>query len=53
MCCLKMMSIYWKGNTDTPAGWTYVIIGVIIEFVTAKALSLTTDQGSQGNRIVQ
>ena len=30
------MSIYWTGNTDTPAGRTYVIIGVITEFATKK-----------------
>ena len=33
------MSIYWTGNTDTPAGWTYVIIGVIAESATKKTQS--------------
>ena len=41
------------GNTDTPTERTgAVIIGVIIECVTKKALSLTTDQGSHWNRIL-
>ena len=46
VCCFKTMSIYWTGKTDTPTGRTYVIIGVIIECVTKKALSLNTDQAS-------
>ena len=46
-------SIHWTGNTDTPTERTgAVIIGVIIECVTKKALSLTTDQGSHWNRIL-
>ena len=38
-CCFKIMSIYWTGNTDTPAGRTYVIIGVITEFATKETQS--------------
>ena len=33
------MSIYWTGNTHTPVGRTYVIIGVITEFATQKTQS--------------
>ena len=33
------MSIYWTGNTDTPAGRIYVIVGVITEFATKKTQS--------------
>ena len=51
--CLKTTSIHWTGNTDTPTERTgAVIIGVIIECVTKKALSLTTDQDSHWNRIL-
>ena len=51
--CFKTTSIHWTGNTDTPTERTgVVIIGVIIECVTKKALSLTTDQGSHWNRIL-
>ena len=51
--CFKTTSIHWTGNTDTPTERTgAVIIGVIIECVTKKALSLTTDQGSHWNRIL-
>ena len=39
MCCFKIMSIYWTGNTDTPVGRTYVIVGVITEFATKKTQS--------------
>ena len=51
--CFKTTSIHWTGNTDTPTERTgAVIIGVIIECVTKKALSLTTDQDSHWNRIL-
>ena len=51
--CLETTSIHWTGNTDRPTERTdAVIIGVIIECVTKKALSLTTDQGSHWNRIL-
>ena len=51
--CFKTTSIHWTGNTDTSTERTgAVIIGVIIECVTKKALSLTTDQGSHWNRIL-
>ena len=51
--CFKTTSIHWTGNTDTPTERTgAVIIGVIIECVTKKALTLTTDQGSHWNRIL-
>ena len=51
--CFKTTSIHWTGNTDRPTERTgAVIIGVIIECVTKKALSLTTDQGSHWNRIL-
>ena len=39
MCSFKIMSIYWTGKTDTPAGRTYLIIGVITEFATTKTQS--------------
>ena len=49
----KTTSIHWTGNTDRPTERTgAVIIGVIIECVTKKALSLTTDQDSHWNRIL-
>ena len=51
--CFKTTSIHWTRNTDTPAGRSYGIIGVITEFVTKKVLSLTTDQGPHWNRILQ
>ena len=51
--CFKTTSIHWTGNTDTPTERTgAVIIGVIIDCVTKKALSLTTDQDSHWNRIL-
>ena len=51
--CFKTTSIHWTGNTDRPTERTgAVIIGVIIECVTKKALSLTTDQDSHWNRIL-
>ena len=51
--CFKTTSIHWTRNTDRPTERTgAVIIGVIIECVTKKALSLTTDQGSHWNRIL-
>ena len=51
--CFKTTFIHWTGNTDRPTERTgAVIIGVIIECVTKKALSLTTDQDSHWNRIL-
>ena len=51
--CFKTTSIHWTGNTDRPTERTgAVIIGVIIECVTKKAPSLTTDQDSHWNRIL-
>ena len=48
--CLKTTSIHWTGNTDTPTERTgAVMIGAIIECVTIKALSLTTDQQNSFN----
>ena len=51
--CFKTTYIHWTGNTVTPTERTGgVIIGVMIECVTKKALNLTTDQGSHWNRIL-